>query len=122
MKSLTPLLHVQDMAESLAFYQVLGFEIEQCIPEDGTPTWAYLVHGGVHMMLQESPEVQPEHRLSRAIHEQMVLHIGHADLVGLHALLVQSKMPVSELSGAEASEFMVRDPDGYTLILFLDEA
>jgi hypothetical protein len=73
------------------------------------------------MMLQESPDVQPEHRLSRTIHEHMVLHIGHGDLVELHALLVQAQMPVSESSGAESLEFMVRDPDGYTLNLFLDE-
>jgi predicted lactoylglutathione lyase len=43
MKSLTPLLHIQDLAESLVFYQALGFETEQRLPEEGTqagPFWS----------------------------------------------------------------------------------
>ena len=121
MKSLTPLLHVHDIAESLAFYQVLGFEVEQRVPQDGLPSWVYLVHGSVHLMLQESLDAQPEQRLGRVIEQQMVLHIGHSDLLGIHSVLLAAGIPTSGLSGEDGSEFMVRDPDGYTLFLFLDE-
>jgi hypothetical protein len=40
MKSLTPLLSVQDMVESLNFYEVLGFDLEQQMPEEGVPDLA----------------------------------------------------------------------------------
>ena len=65
MRSLTPLLHVQDMLESIAFYQLLGFELEQRMPDDGPPSWVYLVQGSVHLMLQVVEDSMAEARLER---------------------------------------------------------
>jgi len=121
MRSLTPLLHVQDLIESLAFYQTLGFELEQKVPEEGEPTWAYLVVGPIHLMLQQTEERMADQRLERELEQDLVLHIGHPDIEDFHALLVAHELPVSELQEGGLLEFMVRDPDGYTLVFFHDE-
>ena len=122
MKSLTPLLHVQDMLESLAFYQFLGFELEQRVPDEGTPSWVYLVQGSVHLMLQSVDDSSAESRLERDIEHDLVLHIGHSDLIDFHALLSAEGMPVTDLQKDGLPEFMIRDPDGYALVFFFDEA
>ncbi len=122
MKSLTPLLHVRDLVESLAFYQALGFELEQQMPEEGTPNWAYIVQGPVHLMLQEVRDSQAELRLARDSEQDLVMHIGHSDLFAFHALLAEQDIPVSDLQVEGLAEFMIRDPDGYVLVFFLDEA
>ena len=121
MKSITPLLHVQDMVESLAFYQVLGFDLEQRVPEEGPPSWVYLVRGSVHLMLQETEQRQADARLEGDIEQGMVLHMGHGDIVDFYHMLQDVGMPVSDMDPSGLLEFMIRDPDGYTLVFFLDE-
>ena len=122
MRSLTPLLHVQDMLESIAFYQLLGFELEQRMPDEGPPSWVYLVQGSVHLMLQIVEDSMAEARLERDIERDMVLHIGHSDLFSFHAMLSEEGMPVTDLHDDGLPEFMIRDPDGYPLVFFFDEA
>ena len=121
MKSLTPLLHVQDMLESLSFYQFLGFELEQRMPDEGIPSWVYLVQGSVHLMLQAVEESLAESRLERDIEQDLVSHIGHSDLIAFHAALFAEGLPVTDLNDDGLVEFMIRDPDGYALVFFFDE-
>jgi len=122
MKSLTPLLHVQDMVESLAFYEAVGFDLEQQMPDQGVPDWAYLVHGPVHLMLQSTAEQRAVQRLERDPEHDLILHIGHSDLVGFYTMLKELGMPVTEMAAEGLAEFLLTDPDGYRLIFFLDEA
>ncbi len=121
MKSITPLLYVEDLVSSLAFYQVLGFEIEQRVPEDEDPTWVYLVCGGVHLMLQQTEEKLASVRMERELEQDLVLHLGHADVVDFYGMLVEEGIAVSDISETELPEFTLQDPDGYTLVFFLDE-
>jgi catechol 2,3-dioxygenase-like lactoylglutathione lyase family enzyme len=121
MKSITPLLYVEDMIESLAFYQVLGFDIEQRMPEEGDPTWAYMVCGSVHLMLQETEEKLASQRMERELEQDLVLHMGHEDVIEFYGVLVEHGVAVSEISDSDLPEFTLQDPDGYTLVFFLDE-
>jgi catechol 2,3-dioxygenase-like lactoylglutathione lyase family enzyme len=121
MKSLIPLLYVEDLVQSLAFYQVLGFAMEQRMPEEGEPSWVYLVCGSVHLMLQETEEKLASQRVERESEQDQVLHIGHEDVIAFYGMLVSEGVAVSDIADDEQPEFTLLDPDGYTLVFFLDE-
>ncbi|HEX2560656.1 VOC family protein [Phenylobacterium sp.] len=52
MNRVTPLLNVQDVARSLAFWRdLLGFEVVSTFDWEGRLAWARLKHGEVQLML-----------------------------------------------------------------------
>jgi catechol 2,3-dioxygenase-like lactoylglutathione lyase family enzyme len=52
---LVPALLVKDMAETLAFYQSLGFELAGCHPDQQRATWAEVVRDGVALQFHTEP-------------------------------------------------------------------
>ena len=56
--SATPNLLVSDMAASLAFYRdVLGFQLEQSVPDEPPFVFAWLKRGGVQLFLNDAKPV-----------------------------------------------------------------
>ena len=53
MESLAPNIFVNNMAETIALYQVLGFKVTMSVPESGDDlVWAMMVNGSVTVMFQ----------------------------------------------------------------------
>src|SRR5687767_15128453 len=54
--STVPFLHVTDVRRSLAFYELLGFKVENRFEEGGTLNWVWLQNGGASLMLARASE------------------------------------------------------------------
>ena len=108
---LTPMLHVAEMARSIAFYESLGFEVTDTAGDP--PVWAHLRAGAATIMLTLADKaMDPE--------EQGVITWLYVDDAGAaHATLTERAAPVGELgSGPNGKpQFVVREPDGYTVVI-----
>jgi catechol 2,3-dioxygenase-like lactoylglutathione lyase family enzyme len=112
LESLVPMAPVADVRKSLAFYEQLGFEVENTFEDDGVVHWAYLRAGGAHLMVTrtESP-VPPEQ-------QTMCIYLYAADVAAYHRELQDNGVDVGPLERRfylESGEFELRDPDGYCL-------
>lgn len=52
---LVPALLVKDMAQTLAFYRTLGFELAACQPDPQRATWAEVTRDGVTLQFHTEP-------------------------------------------------------------------
>lgn len=50
--TLTPILHVPDVAASVAWYESLGFEVLDVDPHDAEARWAHLAYGAGRVMFR----------------------------------------------------------------------
>lgn len=125
--SLTPLLQVFDMPESLDFYRKLGFEVVSASPEVETPEgrfshWMWLRAGDIDLMLNTAHDsgerpAQPD-SARRAAHGDTTLFIGVHDLDAVHASLVQAGLNpgLPEMQNYGLRRFSLRDPDHYSVV------
>lgn len=106
----TPMLHVNDIRQSIAFYNLLGFETI-----DVDPGWARIhCEGGALMFLQaEEPHTGPTH-------DRFLLYLYTPDLPALREQLVASGMNVPPIKYPDympSGELTIKDPDGYTVLI-----
>ena len=108
----TPMLHVQDVARSIQFYEHLGFEL---IDDDGCRPimWARMhCNGGAVMFLgAEADHPNPPHRPDR-----FMLIMYTPDLPALRAQLVAAGLQPREISRppyAQQGNMIIKDPDNY---------
>lgn len=119
MNAIIPLLNVQDVARSLAFWRDgLGFEVLQTYEWEGRLAWAQLGKGQVRLMLNGRGG-DPGHRLARERYTDAVLCIAVDDV---HALVRELRARGLEVEDPEAQDYgldevVLRDPDGYDLAL-----
>jgi uncharacterized glyoxalase superfamily protein PhnB len=112
---LVPLLFVENIANSVAYYEKLGFEIAQrWETEDGTLGWCRMNRDGAAIMLQQATEEDgPLDGRGRGV----ALFLQCEDIEAIHAELTSRGITV----GAPTSTFFgmrqifPRDPDGYQL-------
>jgi predicted enzyme related to lactoylglutathione lyase len=115
-RNLTPMVHVADLGRSIAFYEGLGFQVENSFtpPDAPGPTWAWLEHGSARLMLTKATApVVPEQ-------QAVLFYLYYEDAVATHAELGAAGVAVGELSYpfyCPRGEFRVTDPDGYCLML-----
>ena len=112
--SLVPLAPVADMQRSIAFYEELGFNVENAFEEDGVLHWAYLRNGGAQLMLLRSDSPVPPER------QTMQIYVYAVDVVAFHRELQEKGLDVGPLEQRfymESGEFELRDPDGYCLFV-----
>lgn len=126
LKKLTQNLMVKDVNRTIDFYeQVLGFELDQAVPETGQFEWASMIYGDVEMMFQS------ESSLTQDIPELKDLGIGgsltfYFQLEGIEALYNRVKGNVTVVQDLHktfygACEFTIRDCNGY-LLAFAESA
>lgn len=119
MNAVTPLLNVQDIGRSLAFWRDgLGFEVQQTYDFEGRLAWAQLKKGQVQLMLNGRGG-DPGHRLARDRYTDAVLCFAVDDV---HALVRELRTRGLTVEDPEAQEYgldevVLRDPDGYDLVL-----
>ena len=112
--SLVPMAPVADMQRSIAFYEELGFKVENTFEEDGILNWAYLRNGGAQLMLSRSDSPVPPER------QTMQIYVYAVDVVAFHRELQEKGLDVGPLERRfymESGEFELRDPDGYCLFV-----
>jgi uncharacterized glyoxalase superfamily protein PhnB len=122
MSDLRPMLCVRDMAETIAWYQAIGFQLAGSHGEGGVMDWASLCFGKTEIMIVPSPT--PTSSLS--------LWINTDRIDDLYALLKQRQLERAQavlegktVEGPEVNftqdlytafygqrEFCVRDPNG----------
>jgi RNA polymerase sigma factor (sigma-70 family) len=122
-QAITPLLNVQDVEASMAFYRdALGFEVLHSWAPAGRVRWAQLKNGPVELMLNTSDNASKDdaagqRRSASASFTEAVLYMRVPDADVLFVALEEQGFTVSELFDAEYGmrEFHARDLDGYEL-------
>jgi hypothetical protein len=111
---LIPFVHVSDLPRSIAFYELLGFDVGDTYEVDGELRWAALQHAHARLMLElASTPIDP--------HQQAVLFYLYAeDLDGLRDHLIAHGLrvgPIRDGSPGPEREIRISDPDGYCLMI-----
>ena len=125
MESLSPNIFVNDINETIAFYQSIGFQLVMTIPETGTDlVWAMMVNGNVTFMFQtfaslgdELPQISRQNGASQLLYIKLKKIREFFDLI---------KDKVTVLKGLEttfygATEFSIVDNNNYVLTFAEDE-
>ena len=103
-----PMLPVRSMPASVAFYQKLGFTIEQ---RDDSWRWAMLGFGDCHLMLDESINVHPGSPSSAVLYFYPDAIAEYHEQVRRNGLVV----PDLDVTFYGMTEFRIEDPDGNRL-------
>jgi catechol 2,3-dioxygenase-like lactoylglutathione lyase family enzyme len=108
------MLPVRDLAASIAFYEKLGFTVDQRRDDWG---WAMLAFGECRLMLDRSINQHPE------APRQSVLYLYHDDIVAYHRQAWENGLAVPDLEKTfyDMNEFRVDDPDGNRLWIGQDK-
>ena len=119
-RSVTPLLQVFDMHESVAFYRdVLGFEVVNQYEPDGHFYWAMLKHGDAVLMLNAKYEAEHQPDKPEAVtgHNDVTLYFDCPDVDGAFAELQAKgcKVEPPETRHYGMKQLTVSDPDGFEL-------
>lgn len=125
METLSPNFFVHDIQATIAWYRILGFDLTMTVPETGDPVWAMMTCGNVTVMFQTFAslgDTLPD--VSRNPGGSLLLYIK---LKGIRSFFERVKGRVSVLQGLEktfygATEFSVKDLNGYILTFAEDEA
>lgn len=118
MSELIPLLNVEDVARSIAFYaSALGATLEAKWEEGGRIGWARVSFEGGKLMLNTPEAASSAERKGRAEFADVVLYLMCDDAPARRRQLKAAGIAVSGIQeqayGNE--EFAIRDPDGYAI-------
>lgn len=125
MESLTVNTFVKNINKSIEFYKVLGFETIMTVPEKGDPEWAMLSNGGVSVMFQTMASLGKElPDIDRTASGGALLF--YIKLKGIRAFFETIKDKVNVVKDLNttfygATEFTIKDTDGYHLTFAEDE-
>ncbi|HTQ35816.1 MAG TPA: VOC family protein [Steroidobacteraceae bacterium] len=108
------MLPVRNVAAGVAFYEKLGFNIEQRNDDWG---WAMLASGECRLMLDRSINQHP------GAPRQSVLYLYTDDIVAYHRQVRANGLavPDPEKTFYDMTEFRVEDPDGNRLWIGQDK-
>lgn len=114
LSSLVPMQPVSDLTAALAFYQALGFTIEQHREDWG---WAMLRCGECKLMLDRSIH------LHARIPKTAVLYLYPDNIVDFHSHARDNGLDVPDLERTfyGMTEFRIEDPDGNRLWIGQDD-
>ncbi len=118
MDSLIPLLNVEDVAESIVFYQrAFDAQVENQWEDAGRIRWARIRFEGGVLMLNTPDGASSEDRRTRPAFREVVLYRTCGDAAAERRRLEESGLSVGPLDEEDYGnlEFGVRDPDGYEI-------
>lgn len=124
MKSVSPNIFVTDIAETIAFYEQLGFSVTMTVPEEGDLIFALMTCGEVVFMFQTFDSLGNELPIvSRQKGGSLLLYI---QTNGIRTFYDDIKDKVKVVKGLEktfygATEFSIEDNNGYVLTFAEDE-
>lgn len=119
METLSPNIFVNNMAQTIAFYQTLGFTKTMSVPETGDDfVWVMMVNGSVTFMFQTFESLADDlPEISRSNGASQLLYINLKDI---RSFFEKIKDKVTVLKGLEktfygATEFSIVDCNNYVL-------
>lgn len=121
LKSLTPNLMVDDVTETIEFYEQLGFSTAATVPNETNDglQFAILVKDSVTLMAQEKNNFAKEYPAMnmKDFKPSVSLYIQVDDLYSLYEELAIKKLIYSDLKTTfyGAKEFAILDNSGYVL-------
>jgi len=120
LKKLTPNLMVEDVNETVTFYQdVLGFALLASVPEEGQFNWAMMQHDAVEIMFQSRASLTKDVPLfkDKAIGGSLTLYIDVEDIKGLYGQVQNRVTILHEMTTTfyGMREFTIQDCNGYVL-------
>lgn len=124
MKSVSPNIFVQNIQETVQFYQSLGFETQMMVPETGDPFFVLMTCGEVTFLFQSFESLGTElPEISRQNGGSLLLYI---QIDKIRDFFEKIKNQVQIVKGLEttfygATEFSILDNNGYLLTFAEDE-
>ncbi len=117
--TLIPYVHVADLARSIAFYQLLGFALEQTHDAEGVTVWASLrnTESRLFLILADAP--------IDATAQAVLFYLWTPDVATLRDHLIDNRVAVGPIifpPYMPAGEIHLTDPDGYALLIGQREA
>ncbi len=110
----------EDVNASLAFYELLGFEVLKRLPDDGECHWALIGHGETKIMFQSASSLKAEFRQldGQGQGGALTLWIQVGDPSELfnrvkEEVKVLKNLGVTDYNGA--TECVIQDPNGFIL-------
>ena len=125
METLSPNIFVKDINRTIEFYKKLGFELIATVPEKGEYMWAMMKCGNVTFMFQTFASLGEE--LPDIFRQDGGSLLFYIVLKNIRTLFESLKDNVTIVKGLEtafygATEFSIKDNNGYVLTFAEDEA
>jgi hypothetical protein len=111
---LIPFVRVVDVERSVAFYEHLGFEVQDVARYKDRLSWAALRSGDAEIMFEGT------HGPPDPDHQRVLFYLYSHDLAALRADLLATGIEAGEIedgSPGPREEMRVTDPDGYVLMV-----
>lgn len=124
MESISPNLYVTNLPETIAFYQLLGFQVIQTVPDEGALIFAMMQCGKVTFLFQTIDSVGEDlPQLPRTIGGSLLLYL---QINGIRDFYQKIQAHVTVIKPLEttfygATEFSITDNNGYILTFAEDE-
>lgn len=121
--SLSPNLYVADLAQSVAFYEQLGFVVVQQFPDEA-PIFAMLQQGALTLLLQTLDSATSDlPELPQQVGASVLFYYQVEGVRAWEEKLRDTVKVVKplHLTFYGATEFTLADPDGYLITLAEDE-
>lgn len=120
LQSLTPNLMVKDVNQTLKFYtDILGFEVVQTVPEQGSFDWGMVKSGDVEIMFQKEASIISDYPTLQNSKPGGALSLYiHVESIQKWYAQLQTKTEIIKplcQTFYGANEFAFTDPDGYIL-------
>ncbi|MFS4466195.1 VOC family protein [Maribacter sp. 2210JD10-5] len=118
MKSISPNIFVQDIDETIKFYEKIGFELTTTVPDEGEIVWAMMTNGKVTFMFQTFDSLKNElPEISRNNGGSLLLYIEVENIEKLFDRLKDEVEIIKDLEKAfyGAMEFSIKDINNYVL-------
>jgi uncharacterized glyoxalase superfamily protein PhnB len=118
MDSISPNIFVNDINETIKFYQNIGFETVMTVPEEEDFVWVMMSRGNVSFMFQTFESLGSElPEISREDGGSLLLYI---QMNGVRTFYEQIKDKVTTVKDLEqtfygATEFAIQDLNNYVL-------
>jgi catechol 2,3-dioxygenase-like lactoylglutathione lyase family enzyme len=111
---LIPFVRVVDVERSVAFYEHLGFSVQDVAKYRDRLSWASLSSEGAAIMFEGT------HGPPDPDHQRIQFYLYSHDLAALRTQLVSAGIdagPIEDGTPGPREEMRVTDPDGYVLII-----
>ena len=111
---LTPFVHVEDVARSIAFYHHLGLTLASVYKYRGTPVWASLTSGEAELMVtRDGDPIDPAG-------QGVLFYLYSDDLRALRDSCSAAGIAAGEIEDGTpgpTEQMQIIDPDGYELMI-----
>jgi catechol 2,3-dioxygenase-like lactoylglutathione lyase family enzyme len=111
---LVPFVHVADIEQSIAFYELLGLELRDSYKHDGRLDWGFLANKYARIMLARADQqIDP-------LEQAVLFYLYVQDLNAFRSHLISKGVRAGKIvdgTPGPTREMRLTDPDGYCLMV-----